>query len=205
MKRFSDAYAKARDSVSNFKYSGEWQKFLTDQVGTKLVFASADGPAHVHGKRLDKLREKLTGTGTEAETLMKMVGINPTGTQTLTSDQAQALATLKLIRHFYLQHEQGAQGLWLYASPFSLHKWIHDDLAGATPMTAKAKLDKIDEVFPKEARKKLATMTNEALAWCSKCQSKLGSPDTATKAKVKTWFHPTDPSDGHFGCHAANS
>lgn len=197
MRRFSDAYEKAHESVSNFKYSGEWQKFLTDEVGVKLVFASADGPGAANGKRLEKMRTKIAARkdGTEGDVLLEMVGINPSGTQTLTSDQAQALATLKLIRHFYLQHEQGAQNLWIYSSPFSLHKWIYEELKNTTPASAKAKLNKVDEVYPKDVRPKLGAITNQALKWCGVCQTKLGKPDTATKAKVKAWFLPGTPDD----------
>lgn len=190
MKFFSDAYAQARTTARDYQFASEWQKFLTDDVGMKLIFADATGPNPMHGKKMEKLREKLTAISGECEatSLMKMAGVNPAGTQAMTTKQANAVATLKLIRHFYLEHKQGAKSLWVWANPLSLHKWIYDELKTATPTSAKAKLNKIDEVFSKTARGQLATAINQANAWAGKCVAKLGNPNTDTLEKVQTWF-----------------
>lgn len=195
--RFTEAYDKTKASVKSYKFDPAWHQFLTDKACVRLIMAADDGPNVTYGGGLDKLRTKMAeSTGkTDGELLLKMVGVNPTGTQTLTADQAKAVASLKLLRHFYLQDKVGSQSVWIFAQPKSYAKWVFDEIDGKTAAQAKDKLDKIDEVYSKTLRKHMGEGITQAKAWSGKCVSKLGSPDQATKDMVKKWFVPSGGTD----------
>jgi len=194
--RFTAAYDLTRQTAGSYKFATIWHQFMTDQVGFKLIFDSADGPKNARATGLDKLRAKLKDSPkADADLMLEMVGVSATGTQALTDDQAKAAASVKLARHLYLQSEKGAQSVWIYAQPYSFHKWVHEEIKGMTPGNAKAKLAKADEVYPDQTRKNLGNGVNNALAWCDKCVSVLGTPNAATTAMIKRWFFFADPDD----------
>ena len=124
-----------------------------------------------------------------------MAGINPKGTQVLTVDQANALATLKLARHFYMHHKQGAQTIWIWANPESLHKWIFDELKNKTPRAACQILDKVDEIYSASDRRHVAAALNSARLWIGNSITKLARPDDKTLDMVRTWFFDTEGDD----------
>ena len=121
IERFTQAYDLTRDAVKSYRFDAAWQQFLTDKATVRFVVSPDDGPDIRYGGGLDKLRAKMAeSTGkTDGELLLRMVGVNPTGTQTLNPEQARAVASLKLLRHFYLQSEIGSQSVWIFAQPQS--------------------------------------------------------------------------------------
>lgn len=197
MERFTPAYKKTQESVKSYRYDAAWRSFLTDKACVRLIVSSNEGPSHTHGTALDKLRKKMAEASgkTDGQLILDMIGVNPSGTQALTAEQAKAAAALKLLRHFYLQDKAGAQSVWIFAQPKSYTKWVFDEISGSTASAAKTKLDKVDEVYSKEIRKHMGDGINQAKNWASKCVAKLGTPDDATKNKIKEWFIATDTND----------
>lgn len=196
IKRFTPAYDLACESAKNFKFALDWHQYLTDKIAIKTVLSSPDGPAAAHGPRLDTLRSKLTetlkkvgGQTTEGDVLLQMAGVK-SGT-TLTDAQADALATLKMLRHLYFQRDKGNQSVWIYAQPYSFHQWVFDELKGCSFDDARKKLNFADEVYPALIRGHMVTGLATSLAWCQKCVAKLGGTlDASTKTVLTRWFIP---------------
>ena len=204
IKRFTPAYDRARESAKLYAFSLDWQQFLTDKIVIRTLLGGSEGPDAAHGTQLDTLRSKLVetmqkvgGSTTEGDVLLQMAGIKGTGV--LTDAQADALATLKLLRHLYYQCDKLNQSVWIYAQPFSFHKWVFDEISGCTSAQAREKLNHVDEVYPATMRGYMVSGLQQSLAWCQKCVAKLGTPDADTKGVVKRWFIPGSPSDEEIG------
>lgn len=202
---FTGAYDKARQTVGSRKFAMDWHSFLTDQAFLKMIFSSSEGPAAAYGGGLDKFRKRLSESKSQSESVQILVaaGINPAGSQVLTDEEAQAVATLKMCRHFYLQKSEGAHSLWIFAQPYSFHKWVFDEIKGCTPGGARAKLDMVDEVYKASDRTNLGNGVTTSVAWCQKCVANLGSPNAATKQLIKDWFFHQNPDDGAMDGAAA--
>lgn len=202
---FTGAYDKARQTVQSRQFATDWHKFLTDQALLKMVFSSSEGPAAVYGRGLDKFRKRLGESKAQSESVQILVaaGVNPSGSQALTEGEAMAVATLKMCRHFYLQRSEGAHSVWIFAQPYSFHRWVFDEIKGCTASVAKAKLDKVDEVYQAGDRTNLGNGVATSVTWCQKCVAKLGSPNAATKQLIKTWFFNQDPDEQRLQAAAA--
>ncbi len=205
IRRFTPAYDLAREAAKNYRFALDWHKFLTDKVGLKMVLGSADGPDAAHGARIDALRAKLAevakGGGanmTEGDVLLEMAGIK--GTQAITDAQADALSTLKMLRHLYFQRDRHNQVVWIYAQPFEFHQWVFDELRGCTPDQARLRLNYADEVYPASLRGHMGAGLQQAQSWAMKCVASLGgTPAPATSDLVKRWFMPGSPGDADVG------
>ena len=195
LKRFTPAYDRARSSAKSYRFSLDWHQFLTDKIAIKTLLGSEDGPNSAHAGRLDTLRTKLKGidSKSEAEVILAMAGVK--GSAPLSTSQADAVSTLKMLRHLYHLRDRGGQSVWIYAQPYSFHKWVFDEINGCTPSTAASKLEKIDEVYPKTIRGHMATGVQQAMSWSQKCVAKLGTPDNTTATFIKRWFLAGSPSD----------
>ena len=201
IRRFTPAYDLARESAKNYRFAQDWQLFLNDKVGIKVLLGSADGPEAAHGPRIDVLRAKLAETVqkgvahmTEGDVLLEMAGIQ--GAAALSDVQADALATLKMLRHLYFLRDRGNQAVWIYAQPFEFHRWVFDEIRGCTPAQAVARLNYADEVYPVAMRNHMCAGLQQAQTWALKCVAKLGGTlDDATKTLVKRWFMPGAPDD----------
>jgi len=195
IKRFTPAYDRARDTAKTYKYSAEWHKYLTDEIAIKILLGSDTGPNSTYAVCLDKLRKKLKGvpSKSEGEVILAMAGI--TGSAPLSNAQADATATLKMLRHLYHLKDRGGQSVWIYAQPYSFHQWVFDEIKGCTPDSAKAKLDKIDEVYSDTVRSHMANGVQQTMAWSQKCVVQLASPDDTTKEIIKRWFFSGDVDD----------
>ncbi len=195
MEYFTEAYDKARTSLKDYEFSGDWKKIMKTDVAIADIVASADGPNYGKAAKLDtlraKIKEKVDSGESEGKVILSMVGENGKLLNFMKKKDQTAAAAIKMLRHFYLEKKAGAQSVWIFAQPYSFHKWVFDEI-GASGFRARSKLDKVDEVYNATARKNLANGVSTARAWCQKCVAKLGSPDQGTKALVKTWFGPTD-------------
>lgn len=167
----------------------------------KTLLGSADGPDAAHGAGIDVLRAKLaatakTGTAhmSEGDVLLEMAGIK--GSVALSDAQADALATLKMLRHLYFLRDRGNEAVWIYAQPFEFHRWVFDEIRGCTLAQAVARLNYADEVYPAAMRGHMCAGLQQAQAWAQKCVAGLGgTPDAATKALITRWFMPGTPDD----------
>lgn len=192
--RFTQAYDRASASAKSYTFADEWKKFLTDTVQLNMLVGSADGPNAAQAAKLDILRTKLKGASlkTEADIILDMAGVN--GAVALSDAQADAVATLKLLRHLYFSESKGNQSLWIYAQPYSFHKWVFDEIKGCAPADARTKLNYMDEVYDEIIRGQMSTGVQRALSWSQKCVAKLGSPDDATQAVITRWFFSGTPA-----------
>ena len=191
--RFTEAYDQASKTVNGYTFAGDWHKFLTGKIFIKKLLGSTAGPNTSYRVRPALFRKRLEKeTGTEADVILKMAGV--TGTSLLSTKQADAVATLKMLRHLYHVHKRGGQRVWIYASPYSFHKWVFDEMKGCTRATAKDKLNKIDEVYPKTIRKNMGNGVQQSMSWSQKCVAKLGKPGSSTKKVVERWFYSAKPS-----------
>lgn len=192
MNRFTQAYDAARRAVRDYEFTSDWKAKLDLVVGVKDIVAAEDGPKITAGIRLNALRGTIKAAkakgATEGKTILSMVGVSNWGLSSMKKKDSDAAATLKMLRHLYQVRNAGAQTVWIYAQPFSFHKWVFDELDGRTGWSAESKLSKVDEVYDSQQRKHMGGGVGTALAWCQKCVSKLGDPNQKTKAIVKTWF-----------------
>lgn len=196
IRRFTPAYDMAVEATKTYKFAADWQAFLTDKVGMKALLGSTDGPGAAQGPLLEALRTKITETvkktgqgTTEGDVLLEMAGVKGAGL--LSDAQADAVATLKMLRHLYYQLDKGNQAVWIYAQPFSFHKWVFDELRGCTYADAKTRLNHLDEVYPLTMRPHMVCGLATSLAWCQKCVAKLGGKlDADTEEMVQRWFVP---------------
>lgn len=188
IRRFSPAYDLAREAAKTYKYAPDWHKFLTDDIGIKLLLGSADGPFSAYAPCLDKLRAKLKGIPAKSEGDVILAMADVKGSAVLSDKQADAVATLKLLRHLYHLRDRGGQSVWIYAQPFSYHKWVFDEIKGCTPATAKTKLNHLDEVYPETLRDHMVTGVQQAMTWSQKIMSKMAAPDDPSKEMIKRWF-----------------
>lgn len=196
IRRFTSAYDLAAESAKTYKFALDWHQFLTDKVALKALLGSSEGPSAAHGPRIDTLRSKIADAvkaagpkATEGDVLLQMAGAKATGA--VSDAQADALATLKMLRHLYYQVDTGNQVVWIYAQPFSFHKWVFDELRGCSLDAARTKLNHLDEVYPATVRGHMVSGLTTALAWCQKVVSKLGGTlDADTSAVIKRWFVP---------------
>ncbi|WP_295580573.1 M35 family metallo-endopeptidase [uncultured Lamprocystis sp.] len=186
--RFTQAYDRASASAKGYAFADGWKQFLTDTVPIKVLLGSAEGPTTSQSAKLDTLRTKLkeATAKTEADIILDMAGVKGTGA--LSDAQADAVATLKLLRHLYFSEDKGNQSLWIYAQPYSFHKWVFDEIKGCTPADAKTKLNYMDEVYDETIRGSMSTGVQQALSWSLNCVAKLGSPNDATKTVITRWF-----------------
>ena len=201
IRRFTPAYDLARESAKNYRFAPDWSQFLADKIGIQVLLGSAEGPDAAHGPRVDTLRAKLAETVqkaaanmTEGDVLLEMAGIK--GSAALSDAQADALATLKMLRHLYFLRDRGNQVVWIYAQPFEFHRWVFDEIRGCTPAQAVARLNYADEVYPVAMRNHMCAGLQQAQTWALKCVAKLGGTlDDPTKALVQRWFMPGTPDD----------
>lgn len=191
--RFTQAYDRASASAKGYTFADDWKQFLKDTVPLTALIGSPDGPNASQAAKLDTLRSKLkeASSKTEADIILAMAGVS--GSTALSDAQADAVATLKLLRHLYYSESKGNQSLWIYAQPFSFHKWVFDEIKGSTPGDAKTKLNYMDEVYDETMRGKMSAGVQQALSWSLNCVAKLGTANDATKTVITRWFYSADP------------
>ena len=119
--RFTQAYDAARAALKDYTFSKDWKGKLDLVIGVKEIFADPQGPPQRAGVKLNALRGAIktqTDKGkSEGKTLLSMVDVSPWKLTSMKDADSQAVAALKMLRHFYLQREAGAQSIWIYAQP----------------------------------------------------------------------------------------
>lgn len=185
---FSEAYAKARNTIQTGKFEKDWQAFIDTEAKIKLVLG-VDSPDVNHGDALDKLRAKLdkaskkgftsvfTGSGLD-EVILKACKENDTD-----KNVGEKAASLKMLKHLYLQRKVGNQDVWIYSPPKNYKKWIFEEIKGADS-GSKSKLTQEKEVYSSGDRVVMCDALQEAAAWCQKIQIDLPK----SEAVVRRWF-----------------
>lgn len=189
MKRFTEAYQKAAETVSKQKFDPEWQKFLDKDGKLRDLFhssgpksGSAKGPANI-ARKIDEsaAKDKLT-TGA---VILAAARNDKSGGATV--DRA---ATLKMARHMHRAAAKGAQSVWVYSPPKAHASWIFDELTGSDP-TDTARLSNDEELFTDEEIKWMVTALTLSLKICEDTRSKVSAllgASKNTKEVVKRWF-----------------
>jgi hypothetical protein len=125
-------------------------------------------------------------------------------------------ASLKFLRHVYLQNKAGNRRVWIFSLPVEFTDWpsrfleTHASTAGA----AKRLLVSKGEHFNDQQRRYLGNSTQQAMAWCQKASVLLANAATAVgssaqperaKARdmVRRWFAETGLSDATLETHIA--
>ncbi len=190
MSTFSEAYGKARDTLQTKKYSKDWQAFIDTEAKLKLVLG-VDCPDVNHGDSLDKLRSRLEkaarggikgfliGSGLDD---VIIAASKEDDKDTRIADKA---ASLKMLKHLYLQRKIGSQDIWIYSPPKSYKKWVFDEIKG-DDRSSKSKLTQEKEVYSAGERIVMCDALQEAAAWCQKVGVKLA--DGSADALVRDWF-----------------
>lgn len=194
IRRFTAAYDRARAALKGDNLAADQRKWLEGACAVTSVFSEPDGPRRADGPKLDAFRATVkTGKGPfsgEGPVICAMAGVDPDGGAVLARADSDLLAALKMLRHFYLVREAGAQSVWVYAQPYQYHAWVFDEIEGQTAKSARAKLGKRKEVYSKADRRNMGDGVNQSLAWCQKCVHRLSNPDDEVREVVRTWFAP---------------
>lgn len=112
----------------------------------------------------------------------------------LTTNQIKRAAVIKLLRHVYLEHVQGASEIWIVSTPRKYGNHVYRELkkAGKQIYRQYDKLEDIDEQFNKQQRRILADATGEAKRLVANTLIKLFMDVNSTSSRsyklVKRWF-----------------
>ena len=190
MGNFSEAYSQARDVIQTEKFAAEWETFIDNEARLKLVLG-ADYPSASHGDGLDKLRTRFdkaakkgffsnfTGNGLDEVILAAC----KTGGRD--ANIGEKAATLKMLKHLYLQRKSGNQDVWIYSPPKAYRSWMFSEIKGEDN-GSKAKLRQEKEVYSAGERAVMCDALQEAAAWCQKVQINMAA--AGGEDAVKAWF-----------------
>ena len=190
MGNFSEAYSQARDVIQTEKFETDWDAFITTDAKLKLVLG-ADYPSASHGDGLDKLRarfekaakkgffSKITGSGLDDV----IIAACKTGGKD--ANIGEKAATLKMLKHLYLERKTGNQDVWIYSPPKAYRSWVFSEIKGEDS-GSKGKLRQEREVYSTRERGVMADALQEAASWCQKVQINIGA--AGGEDTVKAWF-----------------
>ena len=190
MGNFSSAYSKGRTTIQAGKFSKDWQAFIDTEAKVKLVLG-VDSPDVNHGEGLDKLRAKLDKSATKgvkgffSGSGLDQVILDACKETTADKSVGDKAASLKMLKHLYLERKKGNQDLWVYSPPKAYSGWIFEEIKGEDT-TSKNKLKQEREVYSAKERAIMCDSLQEASAWCQKVLIALGKPEGETL--VKAWF-----------------
>jgi hypothetical protein len=191
MKKFSEAYKKLRDVITEQTYQEDWEKLIWES-GKGRSLLGEDG-LHLGGAMLlDEIRFRLMKTEAAKRPqamLDACASPEPEGT---VADRA---AALKMLAHLYQEMNRGGQDVWVYSPPKSYSTWIFDEIKGSADKI-KGKLAANDEVYSSGDRAVMLSALDQARKWSLDAVTKLAAKDAATKTVVRRWFADEDTDDG---------
>lgn len=203
--KFKTEYDAARSALaSNNSFGADWRDLVRqlEQMMTPAGFDAAKETA------LGELRTKVTkGPSqtriTEDQGILQAAGAWVEGNAgTLTDAAKKRAASLKFLRHVYLQNKAGNRKVWVLSLPTAFTNWPtrHVSASGSTLGAVKTMLAAQGEHFSDQQKRYLGSSTQQALAWCQKAGIVLanaksaassGTPNPArdnARALVKRWF-----------------
>ena len=190
MGNFSEAYSEARDVIQTEKFAKDWQDFIDVDGKLKLVMG-AEYPSAGHGDGLDKLRARFdkvakkgffsnfTGNGLD-DVIIAACKVGDKDANIGTK-----AATLKMLKHLYLERKTGNQDVWIYSPPKAYRGWVFQEIKG-DDSGSKSKLRQEREVYSARERGVMADALQEAAAWCQKTQINIDA--AGGEDMVKAWF-----------------
>lgn len=191
MKKFTEAYQKARDVIALQKYNASWQPFLRDTCKVdKLI--SETGLVGAHEKSLDSLRSKISKVAIEAKSSAGSVIYSAALNGASPGTTADRAATLKFLKHIYRVHKFGGQTVWVYSPPKADSGWVFDEIAGDSG-TMTARLNREEEIFSTTERKWMSKSLQLSRKICEDAKTKLSGGKVAnlkasTKEIIERWF-----------------
>ena len=218
-KKFKTEYDAARVAVAkNGKYARDWQALvrkLERLMGAQGFDGAEEGA-------LSELRTAVTkGPSqtkiTEDKGILQAVGAWVDSDTAIISDESKQLAaSLKLLRHVYLQNKSGNRRVWVVSLPTDFTDWPSRYLATNASAAGRVKrlLASKDEHFTDQQRRFLGNSAQQAMAWCQKAGITLAaaaatstgpSPgrDTA-RAMVRRWFAETSLAEATLDTYIAS-
>jgi hypothetical protein len=189
MKTFTEAFNKARETVTKQKFAPEWQAFLHSDGKLPDIFSDAGpkayaiaGPFNI-AKKIDQaaLSDKMS-----SGSVILAAATNATSPGTVV-DRA---ATLKMARHMRRSEIKSSQSVWVYSPPKAHVSWIFDAMSGSA-VTDAACLSQDEELFDDEQIKWMMTALTQSLKISEDAKVKVASVAGATdvtKDMVKRWF-----------------
>ena len=202
-KKFKTEYDTARATiVKNSDYERGWQP-LVRKLETLMGasgFDAAQEPA------LGELRKKVTEGPSKTQItedkgiLQAAGGWTDANTGTVSAAVKKRAASLKLLRHIYLQNKSGNRKVWVLSLPTDFTDWPtrYLDANANTVARVKQLLASSNEHFSDQQRRYLGNSTQQALAWCQKAGIVLADAAAGgtganpgrdnARALVKRWF-----------------
>ena len=172
--KFRSEYDAARAALAR---AGEFERGWQPVVEQLALMMGHDGFDAGRDEALAELRRKVgEGVGGEDRSLLRAAGARTDVEGAAPAEARRRAASLKLLRHVYLQNRSGNRGVWIVALPTAFTNWPSHQLGdapGLRPLLASR-----DEHFSEEQRRLLATATQQGLAWCQKAGIVLASAAT---------------------------
>jgi hypothetical protein len=190
MDKFSEAYKKLRDVITQQTYQEEWEKFIWES-GKAQKLLGENGLSLSGAELLDEVRFRLMKT--EAAKRPQAM-LDACASADTTGSVADRAAALKMLAHLYQEMNRGGQDVWIYAPPKAYTTWIFDEIKGSAD-NMKTKLAANDEVYSGADRTVMVSALDQARKWSLDAVTKLAAADAATKGVVKRWFADADTSD----------
>jgi hypothetical protein len=190
MDKFSEAYKKLRDVITQQTYQEEWEKFIWES-GKAQKLLGENGLSLGGAELLDEVRFRLMKTDAGKRPQAMLDACVSTETTGSVADRA---AALKMLAHLYQEMNRGGQDVWVYAPPKAYTTWIFDEIKGTTD-NIKNKLAANDEVYSSADRTVMVSALDQARKWSLDAITKLAAADAATKSVVRRWFADENTSD----------
>lgn len=216
-KKFITEYRAARSVIGkSTSFERSWQPLvvkLGKLMGTEGFEASEE-------TALGELRSSLTKgpsqtrVAEEKGILQAAVGWSDSDVGLIDQETRSRAASLKFLRHVYLQNKAGNRRVWVFSLPTNFTDWPSAYLATHAPTVGHAKrcLAGQNEHFTDQERRYLGNSTQQALAWCQKAgivltgaasSSGSAAKHADSRAIVKRWFAEPGLVDAALDNHIA--
>ncbi len=172
-KKFKVEYDAARTAIAkNGDYEAGWRT-LVRKLESLMGAEGFDASQEV---ALGELRLKVTqGISqtkiTEDKGILQAVGAwTDSNTGTINAEAKKRAASLKLLRHIYLQNKSGNRKVWVFSLPTDFTDWPSRQLStnASTAGAVKQLLASHNEHFSEQQRRYIGNSAQQALAWCQK-------------------------------------
>jgi hypothetical protein len=192
MKRFTEAYTRARDVIEKQEFEADWETYLTKKCNVGTLFGEK-GFVKASARAPDLVRSRIIEKACGGSTVGDVIYAAAQGGTPAISAKDRA-ATLKMIRHVYRIAEKGSQDVWVYSPPSGDVGWVFDEIAGDAK-TIKAKLAREEEIFTAEQMKWMSSALHVARKISEDARAKLSAflgASQKTKDTVRHWFLDED-------------
>lgn len=217
-KKFITEYTIARTTIAK---SGSFEKSAQSLVVRLERLMGANGFDAAEEPALNELRSSITKGPSQTRhsedkgILTAAGGWVDADTGSIDLNTKKRAASLKFLRHIYLQNKAGNRRVWVFSLPVEFTDWPSRFLEAhaATAGAVKRLLASKDEHFNDQQRRYLGNSTQQAMAWCQKASILLANASAGsssaqperTKARdmVRRWFAEAGLADATLDTHIA--